>query len=45
MNALEDESDIAIVQQWLGHSNVSTTQLYDKRKLRPEDSPTFKVAY
>jgi site-specific recombinase XerD len=44
-NALEHEADIAIVQQWLGHANISTTRLYDKRKLRPEDSPTFKVAY
>jgi hypothetical protein len=30
---------------WLGHANVSTTRLYDRRKMRPEDSPTFKVAY
>jgi site-specific recombinase XerD len=44
-NALEHEADIAIVQQWLGHANISTTRLYDKRKLRPEDSPTFKVSY
>ena len=44
-NALEHEADIAIVQQWLGHASISTTRLYDKRKQRPEDSPTFKVAY
>jgi hypothetical protein len=25
--------------------NIATTQLYDHRKSRAEDSPTFKVAY
>ena len=44
-NALEHEADIAKVQEWLGHANISTTRLYDKRKSRPEDSPTFKIAY
>jgi len=44
-NALDHEADIAKVQEWLGHANISTTRLYDKRKSRPEDSPTFKVAY
>ena len=44
-NALDHGSDIAKVQEWLGHSNISTTRLYDKRKTRPEDSPTFKVRY
>jgi hypothetical protein len=29
----------------LGHANISTTRLYDKRKSRPEDGPTFKVEY
>jgi site-specific recombinase XerD len=44
-NALEHEADIAKVQEWLGHANIATTRLYDRRKSRPEDSPTFKVTY
>jgi site-specific recombinase XerD len=44
-NALDHEADIAKVQEWLGHANIATTRLYDRRKSRPEDSPTFKVAY
>jgi integrase len=44
-NPLEHEADIARVQDWLGHANVSTTRLYDRRARRPEDSPTFRVAY
>ena len=44
-NALSHEADIAKVQEWLGHANVSTTRLYDQRETRPEDSPTFRVRY
>jgi integrase len=44
-NALSQEADIANVEEWLGHANVSTTRLYDRRKTRPEDSPTFRVRY
>jgi site-specific recombinase XerD len=44
-NALSHDADIAKVQEWLGHSNISTTRLYDKRGSRPEDSPTVKVSY
>ena len=44
-NALSNDADIAKVQEWLGHENVSTTRLYDRRKTKPEDSPTFKVKY
>lgn len=44
-NALEHEADIAKVQEWLGHANIATTRLYDRRQQRPEDSPTFKVTY
>lgn len=44
-NALDHNADIAKVQEWLGHANIATTRVYDRRKSRPEDSPTFKVAY
>lgn len=44
-NALDHQADIAKVQEWLGHVNIATTRIYDHRKSRPEDSPTFKVAY
>jgi site-specific recombinase XerD len=43
--ALEKGADIAKVQDWLGHANVSTTRLYDKRQSRPEESPTYKIEY
>ena len=44
-NALDHQADIAKVQEWLGHANIATTRIYDHRKTRPEDSPTFRVAY
>ena len=44
-NALDHQADIAKVQEWLGHANISTTRIYDRRRSRPEDSPTFKVTY
>jgi site-specific recombinase XerC len=44
-NALDHQADIAKVQEWLGHANIATTRIYDHRKSRPEDSPTFKVTY
>ena len=44
-SALEHNADIAKVQEWLGHTSISTTRVYDRRSFRTEDSPTFKVAY
>jgi site-specific recombinase XerD len=44
-NALDHQADIAKVQEWLGHANIATTRIYDHRRTRPEDSPTFKVVY
>ena len=44
-NALENEADIAQVPEWLGHANIATTRIYDRRRSRPQDSPTFKVSY
>lgn len=44
-NALDHAADIAKVQEWLGHANIATTRIYDHRRTRPEDSPTFKVSY
>lgn len=44
-NALDHQADIAKVQEWLGHANIATTRIYDRRWSRPEDSPTYKVSY
>jgi integrase/recombinase XerD len=44
-NALDHQADIAKVQEWLGHANIATTRIYDHRRTRREDSPTFKVNY
>ena len=44
-NALSNEADIAKVQEWLGHENISTTRIYDHCDSKPEDSPTSKVKY
>ena len=44
-NALDNQADIAKVQEWLGHANISATRIFDHHRTRPEDSPTFKVVY
>jgi site-specific recombinase XerD len=44
-NVLDHDADIDKVQEWLGHANIATTKIYDRRKMKPEDSPTFKVSY
>lgn len=44
-NALDHGADIARVQDWLGHANIATTRMYDKRASRVEESPTFRVEY
>ena len=44
-NALENDADLEKVQDWVGHANIATTRMYDRRQHRAEDSPTFKVAY
>ncbi len=44
-NALEHGAEIAAVSEWLGHASISTTRLYDKRVVRVENSPTFRVSY
>jgi integrase/recombinase XerD len=41
-NAFNYQADIAKVQEWLGHVNIATTRIYDRRKTRPEESSTFK---
>jgi integrase/recombinase XerD len=44
-NALDHDADINKVREWLGHANIATTRIYDWRRMKVEDSPTFKVSY
>jgi hypothetical protein len=45
INTLAHHADLAKVPEWLGHANIATTRLYDRRQSRPEESPMFKVEY
>ncbi len=40
-NALDHESDIAKVQEWLGYANIATTRIY---KIETRRLPTYKLA-
>lgn len=44
-NALDNDADMAHVQEWVGHARIDTTRGYDRRKTRVEDSPTYRVRY
>ena len=43
--ALASGADVARVMAWLGHADVSTTLLYDRRGEDVADSPSYRVAY
>ncbi|MCS0583395.1 site-specific integrase [Massilia pinisoli] len=44
-DALAHDADVAKVQQWLEHANISTTAAHDRPEMRAEDSPKFSVIY
>jgi site-specific recombinase XerD len=44
-NVLEHEADITKVQFWLAHANISRTKISDRRQMRPENLPVYKVKY
>ena len=41
--ALNNGSEIVDVQEWVGHSDISTTRMYYRGVVNVEDSPSFKV--
>jgi site-specific recombinase XerD len=44
-NALDNDADMAHVQEWVGYARIDTTRGYDLRKSRIEDSPSYRVRY
>ena len=42
---LQNGGTLEKAQYMANHASARTTRLYDRRKSRPEDSPTFKVEY
>lgn len=43
--ALETGADLSATMRWLGHANISTTKIYDRRVENAERSPTQSVKY
>jgi site-specific recombinase XerD len=43
--ALENGADLAATMRWLGHVNISTTKIYDRRVESAGRSPTQRVKY
>ena len=43
--ALEKGVPIEAVQRTVGHSNISTTKMYDKRTLKHRESASFAVSF
>ena len=43
--SLNNGSLLEHVQAALGHANITTTQMYDRRKTLHRDSPTLRVRY
>ena len=41
-NALDHQADIAKVQEWLGHANIATTRIYDRRSTRAGGQPDLQ---
>ncbi len=43
-NAPYHQADVSKVHEWLGNASIAITRMYDRRKTKPADSLTFKVA-
>jgi integrase/recombinase XerD len=44
-NALENGADLSATMRWLGHANISTTKIYDRRGDTHNGSPTQNVHF